>query len=194
MKSLPYLLDEHLIAIAHVAIRSAQLEHSIEIGVSALFGTQRATAKAILTESHSNKLVGLLRTLLLDIFRFETDGIEPMINRVHKARRRRNDVMHYVWGRADERGKALAVQVRPFREPKDLAMTAAEIGEVADELLAASIEVMEWTERGMDRVLPKSSPNRLLQQPQPLGLLSPSGLDQQEPLSEPSPQPPPSPK
>ena len=50
---LPFLSDDHHYAIAHVATRSAQLEHTIEYSVDAQMLLNKGAAKLIIKRSQS---------------------------------------------------------------------------------------------------------------------------------------------
>lgn len=148
MKShLPHLTDEHAKAIAHVSIRSAALDHAIEVLLLEAYYPNRRTAERILKSQSQARFIELIQEMLIDRFPWHAGDIETFIASVKSARKKRNDVIHHLWGEMDENGAALLASYRPFRDPVEKSMTAAEVGSIADELLehgSTMFKVMFW--------------------------------------------------
>jgi hypothetical protein len=98
-KKLPFLPDEHHYAIAHVATRAAQLDHAIELCVSAQMGSHRKAAEHLIKNLDTHRLVDLLRVLLQDNFPTRVSEIETLIQEIKAARAERNEVLHWLWVR-----------------------------------------------------------------------------------------------
>lgn len=160
MKSkLPYLTDEHLKAIAHVSIRSAQLDHMLEFLVFELLNPKTRTAEKLLKSTNSHNQVDLIKSMLLDRYPWYADDIEEFTSFIKTTRTNRNDIIHHLWGKTDESGAAKVASYRPFREGKEKSLTADQVWAVSDDLLEAThkiIQLGDWVDR--DR---PPSPSRL---------------------------------
>src|SRR5262245_5376417 len=121
-KKLPFLPDEHHYAIAHVATRAAQLDYAIEYCVSA----QMRSHKHLIKRLDVNRLVDLLGPLLRDNFPTRLSEIEKLIEDIKAARAERNEVLHWIWGQADDPGTATLKSHRIYREKQTRTKTANE--------------------------------------------------------------------
>lgn len=190
MKShLPYLSDAHALAIAHVAIRSAWLDHLLEILLVELFHPNVGTAKRLVKEQAQSRQIDHIESMLIDRFPWITPNIKSFMSDIKFARSERNDVIHHLWGQTDESGAASLGSYRPFREPKERSMTAAEVGAVADLLLRCSHDALSVT-RWLEGTRPPS-PNTLAHMLQHGSSLWPLDDDQRELPLEHAHQPPP---
>ena len=179
-QKLPFLPDAHHYAIAAVAARSAQLDHSIEIAAYSLLGIRRNTAKFLLKNLAGDRIIQLFQALLLDEFPNETDSINSLIARINKVRSDRNEIIHWLWGNLEgNQDAARLVTVRPFRETKETSKTASEIHAIADELLATSAAIFAWSDKASAAQL-ETLRQRLLRPSPPLGLVWPSIFDHQD--------------
>jgi hypothetical protein len=173
---LPHVSDEHLKAIAHVSIRSAQLDQLIEICAASLLLPSLALAELILKDARTDKLIQIIQSSLYDrhpSFKAEAD---KLIREITQARRDRNDVIHFVWGKADKNGTIKTGSVRAFKPDKERSFTAAQVGEVADKLLCAINDltvITDWSNNHPDVLNPAPRPppkERILQFPPPSSL------------------------
>jgi hypothetical protein len=129
---LPDLPDAHRDALASVTLRSAELDHLLELAInSALVDSQR-TAKFLLANVSGERIVNLLRALLVDRFPEEEAAIEAMIARVGECRRERNELIHWIWKANDDPVEIRLLQMRPHREHRSKSRTADEIMSIAD--------------------------------------------------------------
>jgi hypothetical protein len=147
---LPFLSDEHARAVAHVAIRSAQLDNLIELLIVKLLQPNTNTAEKVLREWGQNKQIDLAQALLLDHYPGRKDDIEAFIIKMKASRSERNDVIHYLWGWAAREDVAILARIRPFRKPVKKTMTARQVKDVADELAFCSArlyELLNWLEK-----------------------------------------------
>ena len=142
MKSeLPLLGDAHARAIAHVSIRSAQLDHIIEIALDELLLPKEKTAEKIVKNWGHSQQIGLINSLLLDIFPWYQKQIDDFILKINEARKDRNKIIHHLWGDVDDGGAATLASYRPYRDPKKDSKTAENVMDVADELFSASLKL-----------------------------------------------------
>ena len=143
---LPGLSDAHHIAIANVASRAAQLDYHIETTVARALAKQPETAEFLLKSLDMNRIVTLLKTLLLDLIPEEKTAITNVIAEITEPRSDRNGILHWTWvgvGGTNET-VAAAVSRRPFQEFRHAMRTAEEIQEIANLMQNASHALMEW--------------------------------------------------
>jgi hypothetical protein len=141
---LPFLPDEHHFALAAVAARSAQLDHHIEHTVDMLLRLSPNTSKYLLKNMGQDRIVGLLEALLRDAFPADADAATAFIKSIQAARSARNEVLHQIWGKAEEADKAIHVSVRPHRDHSQKSKTAAEISAIAADLLTCTRNLIVW--------------------------------------------------
>lgn len=138
---LAYLSDEHHYAIAAVATRSSQMEHMLETTLSVAMIDQKNLAEFLLKNLGQDRVVGALAATLADQLATDSYDVSALIARVKKARADRNDILHSIYGIADDPNLAVIATLRPFREEKRAERSAADFYAVAAELLAISIEL-----------------------------------------------------
>lgn len=144
MKSrLLHLSNEFIHAIAYVSVRSAELDHTIEITIVELLHPNRKSAEKILKNWNQSRQVELVGTLLEDRFPWYATEVQNFIAKIEAARSERNIIMHYLWGAADVDGAAKLASRRPFRAPKEITKTADEVGAVADAMLDITNKLYE---------------------------------------------------
>ena len=177
-EKLPFLPVAHHYAIAAVAARSAQLDHTVELVGAALLGMRRNTAEFLLRNLGADRVIGLVQALLLDEFPAETEAVKTLIAGVNKARSDRNKILHWLWGKSEASDTAILATYRPFRESQEGEMTAAEIQAVAAALLAATLELNRWSDKAF-AALRASWPQRFERPSHLPGLALPSDADHQ---------------
>ncbi|MCH8999509.1 MAG: hypothetical protein IID48_14780 [Proteobacteria bacterium] len=146
VEKLPYLPDEHHYAIAAVAARAAQLDHHIEHAISCCLIDHPKTAEFALKNLSADRVVGLLKAVLLDMPPRNPEKIEDLISKIMKLRSERNELLHWLWGKSDEADKAAYSSIRPFREKQTKEKTAAEIQEIAEGMLACAVALARLPE------------------------------------------------
>jgi hypothetical protein len=104
MSKLPYIHDEHLMAIGQVAIYAAFLDHMLEYMVFDLMYPHHESAKKILKSWTQDRQVDFVESMLTDKFPPFVREIEKFISGVKEARRARNEVVHYIWYRSMTKG------------------------------------------------------------------------------------------
>ena len=143
----------HLKAIAHVSIRSAQLDHMLEFALNALWISSPKQSALILKQIVTAKQVDFLQAALQDYFLNDISDIDSFIAAIKTARSDRNDVIHQVWGQPQEDGTARHASYRPHRKPVESHKTADQVLEIADRLLrcaaicVAIIKVLDSDQR-----------------------------------------------
>jgi hypothetical protein len=178
MSKLPYIHDEHLMAIGHVAIGAATLDHMIEFAIFDLMHPHHNSAEKILRGWNQDKQVGFVHTMLTDKYPSHVGDIDRFIVDLKDARKQRNDVIHYVWGHVDEKGAAKLGTYRPFRQVVEKSMTAAEIDAVADKLNDCGVKLRKLCDWLKQQGPQRASLNMLMPQPAPASSPWPLGPDQ----------------
>jgi hypothetical protein len=196
---LPFLPDEHHYAIAHVATRAAQLDHAIEFSVMVQMMPHRETAQFLIKGLDINRLIGLLHTLLRENFPDECAITDGMMKDVGDARRERNEILHWLWGKGDDETTAKHGSMRPYRPDVTKTKTAEQIYSVADTMLLATMALHKLDQRRLDQLnidfdLARSLLDTPEQQAPPEHSASPENPDPPEAPGLLGPQPPPSPK
>lgn len=164
MDLLPFLPDEHHIAIAHVATRSALLDHVIEWTIAGILRNDPDKSRHILINKHPNKLPAIMGNLLVADLPDEKPAIDWLIGKITNTRERRNRVIHWVIGKTNQAGKARMVSLRPHREEMSDALDANQIKLIADDLLFLASLTAFWCQiadtqagRGAQPALPDKS-------------------------------------
>jgi hypothetical protein len=187
---LPYLSDDHHYALAAVATRSSQLEHMIELGVSGAMIGRSKLAEYILKNLGADRIVGALEAALLDRLPQNKTEVEDLMRRIRAVRAERNDMLHWIYGIADDPTVAKLATIRPFREKREKHLTADQFMAVADEMLAVVGEIIRMLElchqqdEAERRPVPGVPPPRLSPTPKGLaGMFAPPHLPSSPPDS-----------
>jgi hypothetical protein len=106
-------------------------------------GTRRGlthieTAEHLIKRLDTNRLVDLLGPLLRDNFPARVSEIEKLIEDIKTARAERNEILHWIWGKADDPATATMASLRIHREKQFKTKTANELYALADRLLATA--------------------------------------------------------
>lgn len=145
---LPFLSDEHHYAIAAVATRAAQLDAHIEMSIWSIltFAKLSGTSKYVLKNMNGDRYVGLLRELLLDELPNLSEQINSGFDQISALRTERNEILHWLYGKADDPAIAKSSSVRPHRPIKEKFRTALEMQKVAEDFLEYAILIVGWTD------------------------------------------------
>ncbi len=146
VKKFPHLSDDFHFAIANVAAYSSRLEYHIERTIHKALADKPETAEYLLKNTGSDRLVGLLKALLLDAFPEEVDQVERLISLIKSARKERNAVFHNTWITGATPETSISVSSRPFREFRHKEMKPEQVQEIADDLHQAARALLEWQE------------------------------------------------
>jgi hypothetical protein len=161
---LPFLPDDHHYAIAHVATRAAQLDHALEYSIDTQLFPRRETGKFLVRNLDTNRLVSLLHAVLLENFPEKSDLINAMMKDIVTARKERNEILHWLWGKGDDDTEARHGSMRPHREEMSKTKTARQIYDVAALMLEVSLGLMrlnsDWLKKhNIDTGLIESLPD-----------------------------------
>lgn len=141
---LPFLSDEHHYALANVAARASQLDHHIEYAISLTLSEQPKIAEYLLKNLSPDRIVGLLRAVLLDTLPDHETQIESLVAEIRRVRSERNDLLHWIWGKAESEDTAIQAAARPFRERRIVKRKASEIQKIADDMLQLATTLAAW--------------------------------------------------
>jgi hypothetical protein len=154
---LPFLPDEHHYAIAHVATRAAQLDHTIELSVCVQMRSHQKAAEYIIKGTDTNRLVGLLNALLRDNFPDRLSEIEALITEIKTTRGERNEILHWIWGKGEDDTTAKLHSLRIHRKQDVKTKTAEELYALANRLLQAVLSLAHFNDDLRDRAWPDRS-------------------------------------
>jgi hypothetical protein len=150
---LPFLPDEFHYAIAHVATRAAQLDHTLEISVDVQFKPLEEMGEYLIKSMDTNRLVQVLQRLLRNNFKNRLDEIETLISQITTARTERNELLHWLWGQSDDPELPKYGQLRPYRPKTEKQKTAEEIFSIADSMLSATKELAELNTEHLNNLI-----------------------------------------
>lgn len=135
---------KHQIAIASIATEAARLEYHIEHTIHLALYDQRTTAEYLLKSLAGDRLVGLLKALLLDAVPEEKQKVDNLIAEIRELKLDRNTILHWTSIRTEKPDEIIFASVRPFREFQCALRTAPDILAVSSRLESASRALMEW--------------------------------------------------
>ena len=141
---LPQISDDHHFAIANVAARSAQLDHHVERTIEVALPHQPKTAEFMLKNLGTDRVVRLLKAVLIDAAPDETPQIDNLIQTIIDLRAERNEILHWSLGRGIKPGTAVSANHRPFREFRYTVRSADQVQEIADEMLRTTRALIQW--------------------------------------------------
>ena len=153
---LPHITDDHHFAIANVAGRAAQMDVQIEKTIAAGLMRQPKTAKYLLKNLGADRIVGLLKAMLLDTFPEEADQIDALNKTILELKADRNGILHWTWIPGRKPGTSISATARPFREFRYNEMSAGQIQVIADDMFAVARGLIEWQDALRKRLVPPS--------------------------------------
>jgi hypothetical protein len=128
----PRLPNDHLCAIGKVAVRSGQLDWHVERLTLVAFRRQPETAKFLLKNLGADRVVSLMKAVLLDAAPEHENLIVNLDSEINRLKSERNSIMHWIWGESDHSDTAIHLSARSFREHHQKTRTAQEIQRIAD--------------------------------------------------------------
>jgi hypothetical protein len=158
-KNFPLKLDDdHLIAVGHVAIRSAMLDKLIDLTFAQIIGRHPKTIKTELEKSTSPKRINIIKDDLIGNMPENANAIADFISEIFSAREERNDILHRMWRQTETPDvKALVEVTRDAPELLKRKVTAKSMRDTADHLLDLAIELGDWKLRANDALLRRSA-------------------------------------
>ena len=153
---LPHLTDDQHFAIANVAGRAAQMDVQIEKTIVAGLRQQPKTAEYLLKNLGADRIVGLLKTVLLDTFPKKKDPIDALNKTIRELKADRNEILHWTWIPGQKPETSISATARPFREFRYNEMSADQIQVIADDMLAVTRALLKWQDALRERPVPPS--------------------------------------
>ena len=166
------LSDDHHLAIARVAIEAARLEWQIEKTIESAFRPQPKAGEFLLKNLGTDRVVGLLKAILLDLHPDEATQIDNLIKTIADLRTERNELLHWTWAAGTEPGTHMSITHRPYREVQIKEWTIGQIHSTAQEMRDTGIALVHWRDLLHERFR-KSSPDTPEPQVPPASSVSP---------------------
>ena len=117
-----------------------QIENTIAAGLR----QQPKTAEFVLKNLGANRIVDLLKAILLDGFPDEADQIDALIKTILELKADRNGILHWTWIPGLSPETSISATARPFREFRYNEMDAGQIQVIADDLHAVTRALLQW--------------------------------------------------
>lgn len=141
-----HLLNEHLIAIGHVAIRSSMLDTMINSTVEALSKSYPKIIRDTAMKWQVPQQLDLIKQEITKLLPKHECAIAEFVGEVKTARNERADVMHRMWGTTDTDEEKLLIELRDWtkqkRPPKRT--TAAQMMILATKMIDLMFELVDW--------------------------------------------------
>jgi hypothetical protein len=151
---LPFLSDEFHFAIASVAVRAAQLEHHIEHAISHFMIKSPEMSKFLLGKASQGKSVEAFRAAAIDALPDMAAQIDELVKRIVKIKDRRNETLHWLWGKGEDENNAKTANIKPHKDHKIKMKTAKDVSKIADDALGAAIDIIQLQDIYYNRVVP----------------------------------------
>lgn len=149
VKRIHNLPDEHHFALALLATNAAQLDVHITVLIATLLEREVKTAKFLLSNLSSDRLVGLLNALLDDTFPREKNRVRVLIAQIRQLRNERNRMVHDIWQMSED-GLIFHTPIHPFRERNRQIKSAKDVERIAERFFDCSVELaafqIKWIE------------------------------------------------
>ena len=140
-----HLLDEHLVAIGHVAIRAAMLDNLIELTAQQIIKRYSETVSSELAKWPSSKKVALIKEALIADMPAYKNAISEFFSEVWSSRTERNEVLHRTWRTTETpEVKALVEVVHGGPEKFVRRVTAKSMMDLANRTLDLALELGDW--------------------------------------------------
>jgi hypothetical protein len=120
------------------------MDYHLEVTVAKALEKQPKTAEFLLKNLSMDRVVALLKSLLLDLLPEEEEAIQNLIAEIADLRSDRNEILHWSWRPGETEETAMSTSLRPFREFRYASKKASEIQEVADQMQNAAHALMQW--------------------------------------------------
>ncbi len=120
------------------------MEHHIEHAVNSAFRGEPETAEFLLKNLPTDRIVGLLKARLTDQYPNAKEEVSKLTAEIARLRTERNNILHWIWGKAEDPTMAVHASIRPFREDRMRYLTATDIQKIADDMLVVSRALVKW--------------------------------------------------
>lgn len=162
VKKLGYLSRDLHIAIAKVTIEVAQLEYWLEKIIDLSMRRQQHTAKALLDNLSTDRMVSIAAGALIDMLPDERSAIDNAIKDVRSIRTERNEVVHWIWEPTNVRGIAANARVRPFKAEIVNFKSAHDVDALAIRAAVCAEKLMNWYYDAFNVLLERNKEERAL--------------------------------
>jgi hypothetical protein len=153
-----HLHDDHLIAIGHVAVRSAMLDKLIDLTFQQIIRRYPEIVRGELEKLPSPKRINVIKEALIQEMPNDAAAISSYISEVFSARDERNDILHRMWRSTDTpEVKALVEISHDAPEFEKRRVTAQSMRATANRLLDLAIELCDWKMRSNSVQLNRSA-------------------------------------
>jgi hypothetical protein len=139
-----HLQDEHLIAIAHVAIRAAMLDKLIDATAAQITRQYPPIIRGALEEFTVPQNLKLIKEDLAERMPEYRHAIAEFISAVDSARYERNDIIHGIWRPTDTPDTHAIVEILDGAEKEKRRVTAQSMMGLATRLLDLTLELADW--------------------------------------------------
>jgi hypothetical protein len=144
----PLVLDEHFIAISHVAVRAGMLDTMIELTVQQIIRRYPKTLQDEATVFSTPKKLKLIKDALADEMDESKHAISEFISEVSAARYERHDIIHKIWRATDAAESKDLVALRPGEAEKIIRrVTAKSMMALATKMVDLTLEMADWKMR-----------------------------------------------
>lgn len=143
-----HLLDEHLIAVGHVAVRAAMLDKLIELTNAQVARDYPKTIKNEALMFSTPKKLKLIKDALIKDMPESEHAISEFISEVEACRYERNDIMHKIW-RTTEAAEVRELVDLQLGEPEKSIrrVTAKGMMDLATKMIDLTFELADWKMR-----------------------------------------------
>ena len=143
-----HLLDEHLIAVGHVALRAAMLDKMIELTGAQVARDYPKTLKNEALAFSTPKKLKLIKDALIKEIPENEYAISEFISEVEACRYERNDIMHKIW-RTTEAAEVKELVDLQLGEPEKSIrrVTAKSMMDLATKMIDLTFELADWKMR-----------------------------------------------
>jgi hypothetical protein len=140
-----HLQDDQLIAVGHVAIRSAMLDKLIDLTFEQIIRHYPETLRNELDRLSSPKRIKVIQDDLTKVMPGNKHAIHDFINEIFSVRDERNDILHRMWRSTESPEVKILVEVsHDAPELEKRRVTAQSMRATADRLLDLAIELGDW--------------------------------------------------
>jgi hypothetical protein len=140
-----HLSNEHLVAIGHVAVRSAVLDAQIETAFETMARAYPSTVKRRVDSlSQDQKLEVIKETLSRDLERHKY-VIADFIAEVAAARDERHAIIHSIWGKTDTDEAKTLLDYRVWKSTRPVKrVTSKSMMALATQMIDLGFELSDW--------------------------------------------------
>jgi hypothetical protein len=141
-------LDEHLIAVGHVAVRAGMLDKMIEMTAEQVFLQYPKTIRKEGLRFSTPKKLQVVQDALVQELAESEHAISEFIQEVDAARSERNDIIHKIWRGTEAVDTKELVEMRRGEPEKSIRrVTAKSMMALATKMIDLTFEMADWKMR-----------------------------------------------